>query len=153
MPMQKIAMADASREQLHYFARTVLNLSVQGRPSADNLRAMIVQAGHEGDMIEVEADIESVQPARAVEAPKGPESDRVRIIIHTDGSVGGKAPVQVGVNGHIISIKRGVEVAIPYPHYDRLRKATRTEYEWDEVQGLHSPREIPVYPFSVISGA
>ena len=60
-------------------------------------------------------------------------------------------PVIVGLNGVMASIPVGQPVIVPEAYVEILRNAMRTEYELDVGTNELVPREVPSYPFNLIS--
>lgn len=83
----------------------------------------------------------SVDNRRTQESMKSPEV-RVSIIIAEDDK--DTQPVQVGVNGRMYLIKRGVQVSVPSPVVEVLKHAVKTVYPSGE---LGKPRDVLQYPF------
>lgn len=88
----------------------------------------------------------------------GPAPGYARILLHRDPSPGhANSPVQVGVNGRIIHIPRGIEVDIPHPFVEALNKAITVHTRQVEGDGsLFSRtayRDEPTisYPFQLIA--
>lgn len=88
----------------------------------------------------------------------GPRPGHARIVLHRDPTPGhANSPVQVGVNGRLLSIPRGVEVDIPLPFVEALNNARSTitrqqqGVSRDNPGGLYKDEEIVSYPFQVVS--
>lgn len=88
--------------------------------------------------------------ARSKEAQEIAKHKRVKILIPSTEAQGGNRPVFVGVNGVSFLIKRDEEVDVPVPVYEVLRNARHTVYKQND-DGSLVPREVPAYPFSVLS--
>ncbi|MGS2743605.1 hypothetical protein ACU6TU_08410 [Halomonas sp. LS-001] len=83
-------------------------------------------------------------PPPAITAPPADtKRKRFEITIHQDSN--DKQPVQVGVNGRMYVMKRGVKVTVPDTVVHVLENATRFEYDPRTMQRS----EITAYPFTV----
>lgn len=87
-----------------------------------------------------------------------PAPGHARILLHRDQSPGAKnGPIQVGVNGRLIHIPRGVEVDIPLPFVEALKNAKGTQIRQisdasrDQPAGLYKDEEVHYYPFQVLA--
>lgn len=148
---KKIALSEATREQMMAFAESTLGISVPHNIGADTLRARIAETWGK-DEITVEDAPE--QPAMHGSAPNplspqqsAPGRNKVKLIIHKTDEPGGSEPVPVGVNGKVMLIPRGEPVEIPEDYYHALSNASRLHYDTDENGSLKlPPREIHQYP-------
>lgn len=89
------------------------------------------------------------EPSKATRARK---TDRVRIVVHQDGSPGAEKDIFVGVNGVGYHIKRGAEVEVPRAVVTVLEESVKTVYESvrnDDGSTTMVPRTIPTYPFQI----
>lgn len=93
-----------------------------------------------------------------VDTTAGPAPGYARILMHRDSSPGhANSPVQVGVNGRIIHIPRGMEVDIPLPFLEALNKAVTVHTRQVEggasmfAQTAYRDEPSPSYPFQFIS--
>lgn len=91
-----------------------------------------------------------------------PKPGYSRIVLHRDPMPGHKnGPVQVGVNGRLIHIPRGVRVDIPTPFVEALRNARSLIPREQQSVGFGGPggvqsarykdEELISYPFEVIA--
>jgi len=76
------------------------------------------------------------------ESKKQHEEKRINIIISEDDK--DAQPVQVGVNGRMFVIKRGIKVAVPVSVVEVLEHAIKTVYPTGD---LSNPRDVLQYPF------
>lgn len=78
-------------------------------------------------------------------APAATEEQKFRLTVHKSGE--DKAPmIQVGVNGKIWHIKKGVEVIVPESVVEVLRNAIKDVYTQEG--GTLVQSELHSYPFS-----
>lgn len=70
---------------------------------------------------------------------------RINIVLSEDDK--DTQPVQVGVNGRMYVIKRGVRVSVPKAVVEVLQHAVKTVYPSGD---LNSPREVLQYPFQIV---
>lgn len=70
---------------------------------------------------------------------------RVEIIIAEDDT--DTQPVQVGVNGRMYVIKRGIKVSVPPSVVEVLKHAIKTVYPSGNLQ---KPRDVLQYPFQIV---
>lgn len=155
----KIKLADASTEQLRWFASSYLNLEVSPSDNASSLRVAISRAWDDAE-ISVPSDMagESKKAPRktaaapapgAALAPKDSSRDpRVTLIISRQDGPGGDRPVEVGVNGTLILIPRGEPATVAYRYYEALKNAVQTVYE-QTPDGDIIGRDVHTYPFQV----
>lgn len=87
-----------------------------------------------------------------------PAPGHARVLVHRDMTPGHKnGPVQVGVNGRLVHIPRGIEVDIPIPYVEALKNSKSLQIRQVESGGQGSPmgtyrdEEISYYPFQIIS--
>lgn len=88
------------------------------------------------------------RPARARKSA----ADRVRIVVHQDGTPGAEKEIFVGVNGVGYRIKRGVEVEVPRAVVRVLEESVKTVYEQvrnEDGSVSMIARDLPTYPFQV----
>jgi len=69
---------------------------------------------------------------------------KYRVIIAEDKH--GPNPVQIGINGTIFAVKRGVEVHLPEPYLKVLEQAVQTLYDPKTMETRH----VHAYPFQVL---
>jgi hypothetical protein len=88
----------------------------------------------------------------------GPAPGYARIILNRDPTPGhANSPVQVGVNGELLHVPRGVQVDIPEPFMRALANATtRTSVQTgnpsrDNPGGVFREEDTMSYPFQVIA--
>lgn len=81
-----------------------------------------------------------------------------RIILNRDPTPGhANSPVQVGVNGELLHIPRGIQVDIPIPYMNALRNATtRTSVQTgnpskDNPGGVFREEDTLSYPFQLLA--
>lgn len=100
------------------------------------------------ETFEVPASAPKAAPRKKAAAAR----DRVKIVVHPDGSPGAESEIFVGVNGVGYRIKRGEEVSVPRSVVTVLEESVRTIYEHvrrDDGSSDLVPRDVPTYPFSV----
>lgn len=87
-----------------------------------------------------------------------PKPGYARIVMHRDPTPGHKnSPVQVGVNGRLLHIPRGVQVDVPIPFINVLNDARTTVSRQfpsgnsDAPGGIYKEEETMSYPFQLVS--
>lgn len=146
--MKRIPLIEATASQLADFATANLGLDVQFRMGSDRIRAVMATANYTKDYIEVDEP----EPVAAQEASTKDQRPKVTIIISAQEGPGGDQPVPVSVNGRAMWIERAKPSAIPYPYYEALKNAVKVVYDPDPNGGMKPPRNVQVYPFTVLSG-
>lgn len=173
--MTKIALDAAELPQLRYYARDVLNLDVAATVNGPTLRAKILQAQPDLTEIDVPDSLVTASPnASAAPAPVAPvpaqrsapagraglhssHDPKVTLMIHPTQDKTRPKDVQLAVNDHVILIKRGSKVEIPYRHYLALDAAVEdVAVDSDDINpatGLPFKiwQEQHSYPFQVYS--
>lgn len=158
----------ATREQLFYFARSILNIEVGEGANNATLRAKIKQASP--GIEEIMAPAVTAVPATEKPAADAPASNgtrkltthfrddpKVRIAIHESADPARAKEVQVAVQGDVIIMRRGKEVDIPYRHYlalcDAKEQVARDTDEINPATGLPFKEwvEQHSYPFNTLS--
>ena len=172
---KRIPIDEATRDELAAFAALVLQLDVRKNETASSLIRKIKNAGHAEDYIlSVEdADLPTIEQHReaareervrrtlgevrsassSVKTP-GDGAPKVRIRVHAPDSGLASARVPVSVNGFRMDIPTGEAVEVPWPYFEALQNAIKTEYSLveDENGRLRlEPRDVPAYSFSVLS--
>lgn len=155
----KIKLADASTEQLRWFAGSYLNLEVSPSDNANALRVAISRAWDDSEISvpsDMGGDVKKVAQRKAAPlaagaalAPKDSSRDpKVTLIISRQDGPGGDRPVEVGVNGTLILIPRGEPATVAYRYYEALKNAVQTVYEQTS-DGDIVGRDVHTYPFQV----
>ena len=169
----KIAIDDASNQQLRKYAAETLGMhDIPANAKRATLIAKI-QSSQEGDQIEVDDEdpTEALPPAAAVgSAPAEaslpvlptriiPENEKasaipagmVRIMIAMQDKPGGRDPVYVAVNGRNRYFPRGKILDIPAWFEEVLSHATENHYEpTEDGKSINPiPREVQLYPYNV----
>lgn len=87
-----------------------------------------------------------------------PKPGFARIILHRDSTPGhANSPVQVGLNGRVFNVPRGISVDLPIPYLGVLRDAVHKvrrqvkEPDAQDLQGIVTEEEILSYPFQIVS--
>lgn len=153
----KIKLSEASASQLANFAQLNLGLQADYRMGQAKLISLIRQSNP--DIQEIEAD-EAAAPAVPA-APKKPRNfleglgpeDKVMVYIPAEDRKGGDEPLQVGVNGTMILIPRGVEAPIKYKHLHVLQNAVRSVAVMDENGNITGWRNTPRHQISILGPA
>lgn len=124
-------------------------------------KALNIEARRDWDKADYISAIKAKQAKKTAAAvvfdtELGPKPGYARIVLHRDPMPGHKnSPVQVGVNGRLLSIPRGIEVDIPIPHVEALRNAKgkipRMQQDANPNQpgGIYKDEEIYSYTFDV----
>ena len=88
----------------------------------------------------------------------GPKPGYARIVLHRDPTPGHKnSPVQVGVNGRLLHIPRGVQVDVPIPFVHVLNNANTTilrqyaDATRENPAGVYKDEETSSYPYQLIA--
>ena len=154
---RQIEIAKATHAELLTFARNTLGLNLAPKDTKrDTLIAKIGAAWVKDYILVPEAEAEVSQAGQAPQPQTAeqqePDREMVRIHIHTTEEAGGNEPVSVGVNGKVMRIPRGEDVDIPYTYYEVLKHAIAKKYDPLPDGGMSEAREVPMYPFQVISG-
>lgn len=58
--------------------------------------------------------------------------------------------VKLGLNGHMLQIKRGVEVEIDEPYLGVLRDSIVSTVQWDPETNSRTPMQIQRYPYQIL---
>lgn len=142
MPTKNLPPAEATRDQLIAHARK-LGLDVKGRPSEENVRALLADAGHAETPVQIETpEPDPVPPAglgaqmedRPLTKPDrfAPQEEkerwydsRVEVLIGLEEGMGTDAQVPVISNGERIFVQRGQRTSIKRRHAMVLRDAVR----------------------------
>lgn len=171
MASQRIRVGDANAQQLRVYARDVHNLDVHANSGKDKIVGALQDAGLVPQESPADAFIEipaaagpettaqhpvpaqNLDPAVFGAAMRAPEdvaaAPRYTIMI-PKGPPGSVDPIPVGVNGYVISIRRGQKVNIPAQHLEVLQAAIRSDYETDEDGNiLPDPVESPEFAVMV----
>lgn len=155
----KIAVAEATAEQLRAFASMTLGLQLTGRETKSAMIAKLSEVGYAVPFIHLpDAGVEpqfTDRGSRPFQSRMGkfngePCEER-QIVIHTQDKPGGQEPVQVGVNGRTMLIPRGVPEFVPVPYIEALENAREyvyAEFTGEGLGGLGKPREVLSYPFA-----
>lgn len=112
-----------------------LGLIYDNKATKEELLSAITVAV-EGGLDEDQAEVEVAGHVRK-------DEDRVTIIIAEQE--GEKQPVQIGVNGYMYAIKRGVPVSVPKPVVGILQLATKQVWNKE----MTERQSVPRYPFTV----
>ncbi|WP_422028171.1 hypothetical protein [Roseovarius sp.] len=160
MKQRTLKIEEAAPAELREFAKTILQLDLDGREGADKLRSKIKEAGYHADTITLfdmaSADVKAAQAdskGRRTFMKKdaaGKDREYVKILIPTQEKAGGEEPVPVGVNGRIMYIPRAEVVEIPVEYAEVLENAEEFIYEpydGNGLGGLKPPRVVKSYPF------
>lgn len=85
---------------------------------------------------------------KAVAAEGAPTTEQRRMVtIHTTGDDGGQNAVNIGVNGYVYNIPRGVPVPLPE---EAIEVLTNAKFKmWREVNKEMVPFEVPRFSFTV----
>lgn len=156
-----IKIADATVDQLRWFATTVLGVDLGPNPNIriETLRSKISAAGYQRDDITVPDTIGTPAPAaapagetpaHAVDPGSYQRGPRAKIVIARDEKPGGDRPVFVAVNGKSMLIPRAEPCDVGLPYVEALLHATQTLYDMDE-EGHITSREVPLYPMQILS--
>ena len=171
----KIPMDSASTAQLRYYAATVLGLDIPNLQNTQQLIGKILNIKPDATHIEVPEEMagETQQSATAPQPalteagvplpdpdPNGPlhptNDPRVTIIVQNSSDKTKPAECFINVNGYVIRIKRGEQVAIPYRHFLALENGiemiARETGDINPMTGMPimTYSEQPSYPYSVI---
>lgn len=154
MPTKTIPLAEATADDLRYFAGTIHGLDVRSNASRPTVLAKLDEAGidYSGGIIVDAVEKAPLDPTQfgkqAIMPAEAKSASRWRVMIqHQDG---GEDPVMLGFQGHFISVKRGVEVAIPATHLESLENAKVLVYPKD-ANGviIGEPKEQPRFAYSI----
>jgi len=168
--MKQIPLVDATEDQLRKFAIEVLGLDIHHMAKSESITAKINQVWDK-DTIAVEEENQTITAAPGT-APPNPNLDdkvsisekptagilissskldpKVHLELNRSDDKGGDRAVPLNVNGKTMLIPRGEACNVPYRYYLVLVNAVRTVYEQMD-DGELAPREVPAYPFRVIT--
>jgi hypothetical protein len=149
--MAKININEASAAQLRGFAEVHLGAPIAANASAAKARAIIdaIKPGLE--------EIEVVDTALVASAPAATkqdaaaDADYVTVIIAVQEGPGGDRPIPLGCNGPIMLVERGKESRIPRRFFESLKNAQKFDYKQDKETREMIKREVPLYPYTVVS--
>ncbi len=161
---QKKPIAKASDAELRDFAELVLQLNAEGcgtrarllaliRPAwpADYIFVEAADAAAAGDGEEPQADAARPQAQVKLAGGGGSKDDPKWLIrISATELTGGKDPVPVGVNGHIVVIQRNMEVEVPHRYIEALRNAVRVSVAQDPRTQEFTLSAFTNYPLEII---
>lgn len=167
---EKLAIKDATPQQLRDFAREHLGIQLPPNAKDETLLAKIKQAWNQEHIFVAEPEEQENPPKNSVErkaadpaqqAPavkpleKGGDprvNTKVTIHIGVTEAPGGDRPVEVAVNGQAMLIPRGEDVEIPWPYYHVLQNAVQDKYDVDDNGNIiPEPRKVPLYPVSRVA--
>lgn len=156
MSQKTIPIDKANERQLRDFAESHLGMTLPPNARIETLRAKVAAAWNKEEIpVPVDAQPEAVQAGvQAGQLRAAPISDaksKVKLIIQRTDEAGGDEPVPVGVNGKVMLIPRGEEVEVPEPYFEALKNAVKLVYDPLKDGGLSPPREVPMYPYQVLS--
>jgi len=87
-----------------------------------------------------------------------PKPGFARVVLHRDSTPGhANSPVQVGLNGRMFNVPRGISVDLPIPYLGVLRDAVHKvrrqikEPNGEDLEGVIKEEEILSYPFQIVS--
>lgn len=155
---ETVSLAEATNTQLRTFATKVLGLEVGNFETDDQLRAKIAQA-YSGDTIIVPVeDAEVAQKAIPIVAGRpdaAGDDEWITILISKQEGIEGDSPVWASVNGRGLWIERGKPQRIRRKYEHVLANAVATVYDLvGEGRDMHLvPREVPRYPYHIVSEA
>jgi hypothetical protein len=162
---KQINIDDASKEQLIQFAQENLGMDFHPNTGAQKVLAGIRAAwrpnviylfGEEdpGQSVEIEegSTRERISAhTRSLEGGSSKTDPKVRMVINEAEGPGGTRPIFVSVNNVPMLLPRGEEIAVPYRYYLALKAAVMTIHEQDENTYEVTSRDVPSYPFQIIS--
>jgi hypothetical protein len=79
-----------------------------------------------------------------------PDEPRVKIVIDEQEGHEGHQPVKLGINGHVLVIKRGHEVEIPESFINLLKELKYTVYGKDDA-GNDTERDVPRFAWRKVA--
>lgn len=159
MTEQMIENSDAQEERSQLDVLDDLDIAMLRKAA----KVLNIQAQRDWDKGDYVAAIKAKQeqktaPDVVFDSAQGPKPGHARIVLHRDPTPGHKnGPVQVGVNGRLLHIPRGIEVDIPIPHMRALEsaKATITRQQQgssrENPSGLYKDEELMSYPFQLLA--
>jgi len=167
MQTVKVALNEASRDQLFYYASTIMGLDVKHNTGETKLLAKISEANPDLKEIEVPEVTQAADSATADNtasegqtaapqtagkpAPKvDPMERKVMVLIDRTEGRDGERPVQVSVNGSMILVPRGEPVPLKMKYVKVLENAVATRYHQTE-DGEMKSYEAQLYPFRITS--
>lgn len=152
MASKNIPIAEATREQLYTFARSI-GLQIKGQPSAATLLELLRQDDPDREYITIpEVEDEPARVEHKQAAKSGEKRFRIRIASNAY-EPGGRDPVPLGINGHVIRIMRDQEVAITEPYLKLLESVKKHEPIKDQNDRIVEWAEVPRFSFTVLGPA
>lgn len=158
--MANVPLADATREQLVYFAETVLGMAeVDGRWSKDTLIGKIATIDPNIKTIEVpEQAPRAVVPDVGTVKAKSATGDRndperkviIRVSTGGAGDYASDRPVSAAVNGKAILIPREEDVTVAYKFYEALLHTQMEIANQAKDARITSWRRSQRYPVSLV---
>ena len=163
---KKVPLDSASRDQLFFFARSILNLEVGDGANNATLRAKITQAQPSLTEITVEdsaptvvSDAEGAAEPSVTNTAKLTthfrDDPKVRLTIMPTTESTRAKEVQIACQGETIIARRGQELSIPYRHYlvlkDAIERVARDTDELNPQTGLPIKEWVDQqsYPYQV----
>lgn len=146
---RSVAIFSATKAELIEFATNTLGITNAAELKFQDLRAAVKQASGKSHFTLPDPIGTSPAPGYAPPASSEPPIARkmVKLIIDRQEGVGGDDDVQLGVNGRVMLVPRGIEVEIPEEYAHVLQNAVQHRYESLKDGGIsHTPREVPLYP-------
>lgn len=154
---ERIPLEEATFEQLHAYATTILGIEVKKGTNGPQLRSKIEATGTKEIILPDAPEQPShegappprvgVKPKQIADVRKGEPT--VELTINEQSGAGGKRAIPVGVNGVMILLPRAERIKIAYRYYVALNNAIKTLYETDQETGDVIDRDVPSYPFQV----
>lgn len=158
--MKKIPIGEATEAQLRSFATDTLGIDIKATAKFATVRARVEQAWDKPEITVMESEPDDAKiasqasPQAVTDEQQAPEEGMVRLVVGVTEQAGGNDPVELGVNGKIMLVPRGIEVEIPYPYFEVLKHAVQDKYDPLPDGGMKpEPRKVPLYPFQVIERA
>jgi hypothetical protein len=156
---RQVPLANATKAQLRAFA-IHLGVTPTNFDNEAKLREKIAATGWDEPNVLVfdapaakknAAPTGSGKAGVVTSAPKVMTEPMVKLTINAQEGPGGKRHVFVAVNGKALLIPRNKPCDVKLRYYNSMRDANETKYEYDEDEKAVQPRDMPSYPFQVIS--
>ena len=156
MQTRQIPIEKASKHQLVFFATMIMGLEIPDNATKETIIGAVYAAGWPNEhIVEYQTGGEEIT-TQTIESSDGYVFEfngrqMASIIIHNSDKPGGERPVQCGVNGKVVLLKRGEPIGVPLEYVETLNNAEELIYEQDASNptgGIRLARAVKSYPFS-----
>lgn len=159
MDVERVYLSEAKVDDLKQHAHMVMGLDISKCKNADDLRALIVNAGWQDKKIPILQKASSIpavsdsngtgRPAPFTHEFNGKNRECLKIMIPEEEKAGGSEPVPVQLNGSLMYIPRAETVVVPAEFVEILENAEQFVYPPSD-EGLPTPKVVKAYPFQYV---